>query len=141
MTLVIVAVAITAMCELLAAGTTANISGNELTTAVNQANTIHEITVGLAPGRTPGTETGRWHDVWDLNGQTFSPPLDGACRPITTCGNWEQRVTVKPVDGSNLTSPVPGDGRTPTARLTVEIWHEGHLVHTASWLVAAAETQ
>ena len=45
--MIIISVAVVAMCGLLAAGTNANISGNEMTTAVNLAGTIHEIAVGL----------------------------------------------------------------------------------------------
>jgi prepilin-type N-terminal cleavage/methylation domain-containing protein len=137
MTMVIVSVAITAFCELLAAGTMANISGNELTTAVNQANTIHEIAVGLSSKQLTEPQPGPRQDVWDLNGKTFSPPIDAARRPISSFGNWEQRIAVTPVDTTNLIGSSPTDQRSRTARLTVEIYHEKHLVHTANWLIAA----
>ena len=138
MAMVIMTVAITALCGMLAAGTQANVGGTELTTAVNQANTIHEIAIGLPLAHSQGAVIGPWHDVWDLNRQNFSPPIDAAQRPITSAGNWSQRVTVRSVDSNNISGTVADDRHAPTARLTVEIYHEGRKVYTTSWLVADA---
>jgi prepilin-type N-terminal cleavage/methylation domain-containing protein len=135
--MVIVTIAITALCGMLAAGTNANVSGNELTTAVNMAAAVHEIAVGLPLSNSGQPVIGPWHDVWDLNGLKFSPPIDAARRPIPSCPNWEQRVTVQSVDSNNISQAIDNDRNGPAARLTVEIYHEGHLVYTTSWLVLA----
>ena len=143
MAMVIMTVAITALCELLAAGTTANISGNELTTAVNQANTIHEQAIGLPLSHSRDAVIGPWHDVWDLNGQTFSPPIDAARRPISTYGNWTQRITVQSVDSNNISSPIADDRNAPTARLTVEILQRraARCIPQAGWLRRASRSK
>ena len=71
--MMIIATAVTAMCELLTTGTAVNVSANELTTGVNLANSIHELAIGL-PFNDPGCAVvGPYHDVWDLDGTTFSP--------------------------------------------------------------------
>ncbi len=44
---VIVGVGAVAMLELLATGTNVNAAGNQMTTAVNLANNIHEVALGL----------------------------------------------------------------------------------------------
>lgn len=135
--MVIITIAITAMCELLVAGTSANVSGNELTTAVNLAGTIHEIAIGLPLSHSGQAVIGPWHDVWDLNGLKFSPPIDAGRRPIAAQANWEQRITVISVDSNNISAPIPDDRNAPAARLTVEVYHEGRHVYTTSWLVLA----
>jgi prepilin-type N-terminal cleavage/methylation domain-containing protein len=135
--MVIISVAITAMCELLAAGTRANVAGNELTTAVNLANTVHEIAIELAqPGRDAAV-IGPWQNVWDLDGQNFSPPIDAHAEPILDYASWTQRVSVEPVDGGDVAGANPSLRRGSMARLKVEIYHEGRQVHSATWLVAA----
>src|SRR5436190_15618184 len=45
---IIVGVGVVGMLELLAAGTMSNSAGNEMTTAINLANNIHEISLGLS---------------------------------------------------------------------------------------------
>jgi len=135
--MVIITVAITALCEVLVAGTNANVSGNELTTAVNMAAAVHEIAVGLPLSNSGQPVIGAWRDVWDLNGLKFSPPIDAGRRPMPSCPNWEQRVTLQSVDANNLSLPIENDRTAPAARLTVEVYHEGHLVYTTSWLILA----
>jgi Tfp pilus assembly protein PilV len=137
---VIVSFAVVAMCELLASGTAVNAGAADLTTAVQLANNIHEIAVGLPFDDTGGPVVGRWHDVWDLNGLKFSPPIDVDRAPIRADENWTQEVSVTGVDEKQIGSPVEHQFSTPTARLQVTIYHNGRYVYDANWLVVAAPT-
>jgi hypothetical protein len=139
---VIVGVGTVAVMELLAAGTMANGVGREMTTAVNLANNVHEITLGmpLADPDAPTVWVSReatpaaYDNVTDLDGQTFSPPLDVRRQPIPGYGNWAQSVKVETVAPDALTSVRPNSMAVPTARVTATILHNGKPVHTASWL-------
>ena len=145
--MVIIGVGVMALLELLAAGSMSNGAGTELTTAVNLANNIHEITIGMAfqDATTPsltthaaGEAVSAYTDIWDMNGDTYSPPLDVRRNPISAYANWAQKVTVQSVDPTNLTAVRPNDPvNLPTARITVTILHNNRQVYTASWLVTA----
>src|SRR5690242_21631839 len=83
--MVIIGMGVVALLELLTAGTMSTGAGTELTTAVNLANNIHEMSVYLpfndpTNGASTSTkETGgasNYNDIWDLNGDTYSPPID-----------------------------------------------------------------
>lgn len=142
---VIVGVGVVGMLELLAAGTMVNGAGNEMTTAVNLANNIHEISLGLAfaDPQAPTQWTAReasvanYDNITDLDGQTFSPPLDVCRQPINSYSNWSQKVTVQTVAADQLNSVRPNSMTVPTARVTVQILHNNKIVHTVSWLTVA----
>lgn len=202
--ILIIGVGVTALLELLAAGTMSNSAGTELTTAINLANNIHEITIGAgttytwqgnwlasktynpgdavtsggsywicfsnvtsatAPAADSVSSTPHWmqtrlmgfqdpasptsvstkesggpaayNDIWDLNGDTYSPPLDVHRNPIPTYSNWAQQVTVQSVDPNNVNTVTGSDPTCPTARVTVAVLHHGKLVYTTSWLLMA----
>lgn len=145
LTTVIIGTGVIALIQLLAAGTMSNGSATELTTAVNLANNIHEIALALPfinPNNPTSTTSGgatTFNYLWDLNGNSYSPPLDIRKNAINTYSNWSQVVTVNSVDQTNLTAirpnGVPPTGQ-PTARLTVVISHHGKAVYQASWLIA-----
>jgi Tfp pilus assembly protein PilV len=198
--ILIIGVGVTALLELLTAGTMSNSAGTELTTAINLANNIHEITIGAgttytwqgnwaaghsynpgdavssgggyylcvsatsgatspsmdgahwlatqlmafqdptSPNSTGTKESGgpaAYNDIWDLNGDTYSPPLDVDRAPIPAYSNWAQQVTVQSVDPNNVNSVRPNDPTIPTARVTVTITHHGKFVYSSSWLLMA----
>ncbi|HET6250799.1 MAG TPA: prepilin-type N-terminal cleavage/methylation domain-containing protein [Tepidisphaeraceae bacterium] len=139
--MMIISVAVVAMCELLTAGTSANIRGGELTRAVNLADTIHEIALGLPLDHAGRHVTGRFASVWDLNGQTFSPPIDGATTPIADYAGWTQQVTVQAVDNKSMATAVAADRSAAVARLSVVVWHNGQTVYSQSWLMPGDEPQ
>ena len=154
MTTCIIGFGVVGMVQLLAAGTVSNSEGTELTTAVNLANNIREISLGLnyndpeqptvwstkeGTGN-PNTDVTSYDDVFDLDGATFSPPLDVRRRPISNYTNWAQQVTVDTVDPNQIASVRPKNATWPTARVTVTITRNGTPVHTASWLVVAPNT-
>jgi hypothetical protein len=145
MVTVIISVGVMAMLQLLAAGTAANENAAELTMAINLANNIHEIAMGL-PYYDPQTPTvwsskeptvAEWDNITDLDGATFSPPIDARRQAITGYTGWRQSVEVESVTHDKVTVTTPDTTTEPTARVTVTIKHKGHVVYTTSWLVVA----
>lgn len=143
--MVIVGTGVMALLQLLAAGSMVNASGTGLTTAVNLANNIHEITIGM-PFQKPGNPSSLTKDsggptaytyLWDMNGDTYSPPLDVRRNPISAYANWSQNVTINTVDPTNVTALRPNDPTVPTARVSVVITHNGATLYQVSWLITA----
>ena len=143
---VIIGIGVVALLELLAAGTMSNSAGTELTTATSLANNIHEISMILPfndPGNGASTSTKEaggptaYNDIWDMNGDTYSPPLDVTRHPLNAYSTWAQQVTVQSVQPDTLTAGRPNSVTLPTARVTVVITHNGKNVYTASWIITA----
>ena len=142
---VIVGIGAVAMLELLAAGTVVNANGNQMTTAVNLANNIHEIALGLAfndpeqptTWATKESSVTAYDDVLDLDGTSFNPPLDVRRQPIADLTSWKQTVTVQTVAPDTVLSVRPNNASTATARVTVKIFQNDKQVHEMSWLVVA----
>ena len=146
MVTVIIGIGVVGMLELLAAGTMSNTKGTELTTAINLANNVREISLGLqffdpeqpTVWNTKEANVGLYDDVKDLDGCIFSPPLDVRRQPITAYVNWKQKVDVRTVDPNNVKTALgTRDPREVTARVTVTIEHAGADVYTMSWLAVA----
>lgn len=139
----IISIGVVAMLELLAVGTISNGNGAEQTTAMNLAKNIRELTFGMAPcdattptnwGRETGeTTTASLDDIDDLDGMTFSPPIDARRQPLSTYGNWSQTITVRTVDPNRLTLTVP-NGTAGALRITCTIKHNGKDVGWMSWI-------
>lgn len=143
---VIVGVGVVAMLQLLAAGTASNAVGTETTTAVNLANNVHEICYGMAfydpqqPAQWSTKEAGgvaNYDNILDLDGETFSPPLDVRRLPMAGYGNWSQQVAVRTVGQDYVSSTRPSTTAEPTARVTVTVLHNGRQVYETSWLAVA----
>ena len=146
MVTVIIGVGVVGMLELLAAGTMSNTKGTELTTAINLANNIREVTLGMQfvdPEQptiwsTKEATTAAYDDVKDLDGCEFSPPLDVRRQPIASYVNWKQVIRVDTVDPNNVKLALTTkDAREVTARVTVTIQHQNADVYTMSWLAVA----
>jgi hypothetical protein len=134
--------------QLLAKGTMSNLDGADLTTGVNLANCIHELTFGLnfVDPNNPnnwGPETGEtlatYSHLDDFNGQTFSPPIDARRQTLATYNNWSQQVSVTKVDINRLSTTVPNGTSTPSARVTVTALHFGQPVYTESWTITQGQ--
>ena len=146
MVTVIIGVGVVGMLELLAAGTMSNTKGTELTTAINLANNVREISLGLqfvdpedpTTWNTPEASIGAFDDIKDLDGKVYSPPLDVRRQPIASYVNWKQKIQVHTVDPNNVKLALgTKDPREVTARVTVIIEHAGADVYTMSWLAVA----
>jgi hypothetical protein len=142
----IIGVGVTSMLQLLAAGSVSNASGAELTTGINLAKNIRELTLGLAfaDPTTPthwGAESGEtiatFDDLDDFNGTLFSPPIDARRQTLTDHTGWQQSITVRSVDQNRLTLDVT-NGTTPASRVTVVITHNGVFICELSWIVLDA---
>ncbi|HEX2973412.1 MAG TPA: hypothetical protein VHP11_13840 [Tepidisphaeraceae bacterium] len=149
----IVGVGISALLQLLAAGTVSNTAGTELTTGLNLAKNVHELALGLAfadpsskyrwdPLEPPhwGPESdeptvAQYDDVDDLNGATFNPPIDARRQSLGEFPNWSQSVKVSSVDPDYLPNDKVGNGKTPAIRITCTVRHRGESVCELSWLV------
>ena len=149
MVTVIIGVGVVGMLELLAAGTMSNSKGTELTTAINLANNIREVSLGMQ-FRDPDQPTVwntkeatvlAYRDIKDLDGCQFSPPLDVRRQPIANYVNWRQKVTVDTVDPNNVKLTLnTKDPNEVTARITVTIERTTTpptAVYTMSWLAVA----
>lgn len=149
LTMVIIGTGVVATLQLLAAGTMSNAAGTELTTAVNLANNVHEIALALPftcptnPTSTTFKDSGgpaNYTYVWDMNGDTYSPPLDIRRNTIGNYSSWSQVVTIQSVDPKNLDALRPNSVTLPTARLTVQVLHGTKKVYKATWLITAPNT-
>ena len=142
----IIGTGVIATMQLMAAGTMANSTASELTTAVNLASSIHEIAMGLPftsstnPSSTTFKDSGgplNYTYLWDMNGDSYSPPLDVTRHTITGYGNWTQQVTVQSVDPTNLTAVRPNSVSLPTARVSVTVLHNAKIVYQTSYLIVS----
>jgi hypothetical protein len=136
------------MLELLAAGSVSNAYGTEMTTAVHLANNIHEISLGLAFYDPQDTNKDTWNtkeaagisaydNITDLDGTSFSPPLDVRKLPMPGYTGWGQRVKVETVAEDHVSSPRPNTMAEPTVRVTVTVFRHGRDVYSTSWLTVA----
>jgi hypothetical protein len=142
---VVIGVGVLSLLELMAAGTMSNSNGTELTTAVNLANNIREISTGLAfqdptfPNQwnTKEASVGLYDDIKDLDACTFKPPLDVRRRSIDSLPGWAQVVKVETVAEDTISSTRPSDPTLPMVKVTVRVTHNGKEVYRTRWIVAA----
>jgi prepilin-type N-terminal cleavage/methylation domain-containing protein len=141
---IIIGIGVTAIVQLLAKGTISNMNGADLTTAVNLANNIHELTYGLTmvdPNNPTnwGAETGETLATYShldcFNDKTFSPPIDTRRQALSSYTNWSQSISVQKVDINRVATTVPSNTSTPSARVIVSVSHLGQVVYSETWLV------
>ena len=145
MVTVIVSVGIAAMLQLLATGTVTNSEGTELTMAVNLANNVREMSLGMkfydpqqpTVWNTKEATVAQWDNVMDLDGVVFSPPRDARRQPISGYANWQQVIEVDSVSKDKVTDKIADNPTEPMARVTVTIRRGGLPVYVTSWLVVA----
>jgi hypothetical protein len=144
---IIIGVGTIGILALFAAGTRANITASELTTGLNLARNVKELSLSMAftdptsptvfgldtgeSAATPGT----YDDINDLNDRTFSPPLDSRRQQQPQFSDWSQKVVVQTVDPDRLTTAVPNGSNRKANRLTVTIYHHGVQICDLSWCV------
>lgn len=131
----LMAIGVTAMCQLLAAGTKATIDSTEMSSAINLAGAMHDLSTAL-PLNPTGRFVGRFQTVWDLNGKTFAPVVDVSASPMAGFDAWEQRLEVAAADDRSLGAiALPGERN--VARVVVRVFHNSHQVYMTSWLCFA----
>ena len=151
MVTVIIGIGVVGMLELLAAGTMSNTKGTELTTAINLANNVREISLGLAFAdpqqptvwNTKEATIKDYDDIKDLDGENWCPPRDVRKQQILGYDTWRQKIKVETVSQNNVGGlALPNDPNEPTARITVTIQRGSDAakavdVYTMSWLAVA----
>ena len=145
---VIVGVGTVAVLQLMAAGTMSNAESSELTTGLNLANDIKEMSRGLAfaDPTTPavwGVNAGEssvatYDDIDDLDGVTFSPPIDARRQSLSSYTNWKQTVTVETVNPASIGSSTT-KGSQPINRVTVKVYKNNMDVCQLAWLMSEPE--
>ncbi len=149
MAIAIVGVSFVALMQLWAVCTQQNRIASDVTTAFMLAEQIQELTAPL-PLNDPatgfmgfGTELAEtidtFDDIDDFDGQTFSPPIDAARQPLLELSAYTQRVTVVPVNGTDLDGNLNGlaiskSTYTGAMRVTVSIERDGREAARLSWI-------
>ena len=134
MVTVIVGVGTVGMLQLLATGTIANNDSYHVTSALNLANNVRELTQGQS-----------FDAVLAMNGRTISPPVDARNRAIAQYTNpdgkspWAQSIKVEKVDENRITVTVPNTTDTPTARVTVSVTNNGKEFCSLNWLIVKTD--
>ena len=105
LTLVIIGVGTVGMLQFMAAGTMSNAESSELLTGLNLANHVREMSRGLkfADPTTPTTwgaeaaeTTATYDDIDDLDGKSFSPPLDARRQSLSSSRIGRRRWSSRP---------------------------------------------
>jgi type II secretory pathway pseudopilin PulG len=120
----VIGLGVTALIQLMAAGTVANADGTEMTTAINLANNVHEATLTLS-----------YAQVLALNNKDYSPPVNSNFKSISQLGTtWKQHVDVGYLNPDNLNGATVVTVQ-PTARVTCTVSHNGAAVYKTIWVV------
>lgn len=118
---VIVGIAFTAVLQLLAVGTMANMQSAEQTTGVNLARDVRELLLQK-----------KYTTLPTYNNVSYTPPQDSRGIAISELATWKQTITVQAVDPFRLTTNIVDS--TPSAvRVTVTIYHNNQKVCDLSW--------
>ena len=118
---VIIGVGAMALLELLAAGTASNVSGAELTTGINLAKQVRELSLQSV-----------FDDTISMNGRTFDPPMDAGNNPIDKLAGWKQTIVVKSMNPDKLTQEL-ASSEPEVVLVTVTITRNGRSVCTLNW--------
>lgn len=137
----------TAIAALVAANgsfSMANSAGADLSTAEFLIEQVRELTAMLAVVD-PETEIttfgpeepnlAGYDDVDDLNGATFSPPINANRATLSEFGVFTQQVTVQNVSQANL-GLVVANHASDFVRITASVRQNGREITSASWVRA-----
>ena len=140
--MIIISTAIAAVMNFMASSTTAHGKTGQLSIAMVLANNLHEYALSLDPGLPPtGTPTSITC-VLQLDGRTFSPPLDARGVAIGDMTGWSQKVAVVSVQRGDLTAATPVAATASNLRrLQVVIFYNNRTVYVANWLIAPSIPQ
>jgi type II secretory pathway pseudopilin PulG len=156
LTTVIIGVGVVASLAMFQACARANAAGANMTSALLLADNAQEL-LARYPfddpqtghdhfGPEPDEPAAAFDDLDDFDGLTFSPPVDGARRPIRELAHYRQLITINPVLPSSLSAnanesvpDLPKSAHTGAVRVRVRILHQPKggpptEVHRASFL-------
>jgi Tfp pilus assembly protein PilV len=121
MTTVIIGMGVMAMMQLIASGTMNNIQSFEMTTGVNAAKAIREVTLQKTMAQ-----------ILAMNNTTHDPPWDSRSQSIATLAGWQQSIKVQAVNPDNLTQNIT-DTDPSAVRITVSVTHNGEKAAELGW--------
>jgi prepilin-type N-terminal cleavage/methylation domain-containing protein len=141
----LVGLAIASLMAANAAFTEANGVGTDLSTAEFLIGQIRELTM-LLPVIDPetelatfGPETGEtladYDDLDDLNGSSFSPPIDAQRTTLNDFSAYSQKIAVQNVNASDFEQAVANHSSN-FVRITVNVYLNSKQISSASWLRA-----
>ena len=141
----LVGLAIASLMTANAAFTKANGAGADLSTAEFLIGQIRELTM-LLPVIDPetelatfGPETGEtladYDDLDDLNGSSFSPPIDAQRTTLNDFPAYSQKIAVENVNASDF-EQVVANHSSNFVRITVNVYLNSKQISSASWLRA-----
>ncbi len=122
----------------------ANDAGTDLSTAEFLVEQVRELTAMLAVVDPESTTTtfgpeepnlAGYDDLDDLNGASFSPPINADRAALGEFPAFRQQVTVQNVNPSNLGQAV-GNHLSQFVRVTVTVQQNGQDITTTSWIRA-----
>jgi prepilin-type N-terminal cleavage/methylation domain-containing protein len=150
-TTAIIGMGMAALVTMMAASSKANYTATELTTAMNLANNIHELSERLAYtdgswGMDNGETIANCNSCDDLAGLTLgaggTSVVDAVGQPMPTTSTmswtgWQQQISVTLVDPNNIQTALASTDTTTynVMRITCTIVHNGNLVYQQSWNV------
>jgi Tfp pilus assembly protein PilV len=118
---VIIGVGVVAMLELIAAGTRVNVDGAELTTGINLARNVREMTLKLP-----------FAQLKALDGTNYATPIDSRGIALTGFDGWAQTISVSSVNPDQLTTTI-SDPDPDAVRITVTTLRNGSTVANIHW--------
>lgn len=138
----LIALAIVSLISASMISTNINGKGTTLTTAEFLIEEIRELTAMLdtvdpqSGTGAFGAEEGSlaaYDDIDDLDGLTFSPPINAARAQMAEFSDFSQQVTVQNVSASNFQQTV-ADHSSNFVKITVEVFYNNQSVLDSSWI-------
>ena len=144
MAIVFITLAVIALVASNAAFTRGNAAGVELSNAEFLIEQIKELTLQL-PVVDPQTRTNvfgaeetlisAYDDLDDFNLKSYSPPIASNRQLLSSLASYRQIIYVRNVNSSNF-QQVVANHSSPVVRVTVDIYHKGKKINSASWIRA-----
>lgn len=143
---IMIGIAIVALVGSSQAFTQSNGFGIDLSNAEFLIEEIREMTTSMlvidpeTGTATFGSESGEtsvslYDDLDDLDGMSFSPPIDIYGNSLTNMSKYTQQITVQNVNANNFAATV-SDHSSDFVRITVTILANGNEISSASWIRA-----
>ena len=138
-TLVVGSALVAATSAITAAAQSQAALASEPTTALTLANEIHTLAVGLSRAEGDGSPAHTGDEVavlGDLDGASFSPPIDARKSSLVASTGWSQVVRIDPVALAAPTAVDDGrDSPDTLLKLTVTVRQGASAAGTYSWWI------
>lgn len=140
----LMALAIVSLISASMISTNVNSKSTTLTTAEFLVEEVRELTALLgvvdpqsgtaAFGAEEGSLAG-YDDIDDLDGVTFSPPINAARATLTDFSQFTQQITVQNVSAADFQQVVSDHG-SDFVKITVDVYYNNEPVSSSSWIRA-----